>query len=280
MVSVKELCSQIERYNKDFKAKTYADAVEDFYSKYKELFIGLNDKVETAVKEIDVIYCDDNTPQELEQVQSIINKSNNVQTDERQKLSPQMQTIVDKVAMDFIEEVAAVVRYKGKLPKGRYLVDVNIFMVMYVFPGIIATQREYAFYIAETIGKKWPEIFGGNELGCADYDTINSGFKRKLCYITTAVCDSLGKEDDCEELNMLRDFRDGYMTMLPSGKQMIEEYYETAPGIVQRINLMENATQIYSKLYKEYICPCIDMIKKGRLNECLNHYRDMVEKLR
>lgn len=280
MATINEMCNEVGKYNDLFKAKTYPDAVEQFYAKYNRIFVELNDKVEEQAKNIEEKYCSEEGPKELEKVKSLINKDKGEPEVERPKLSEQMRVIVDAVASDFFAEIVEASKIKGKIPKGRNMMDLNIYMVMYVFPGIIATEREFAYYIAESIGKKWPDVFGGNPLGCADFDTINSGFRRKLCYITTAVCDSLGKGDDCEELNMLRAFRDGYMMTVKGGKELVEEYYDTAPAIVQRINMMPEAKRIYGSLYKEYIRPCIEFIKNDMLEECLYHYKEMVEKFR
>lgn len=41
------------------------------------------------------------------------------------------------------------------------------------------------------------------------------------CYITTAVCGSFGKSDDCYELTMFRDFRDSWLRRQEDGKEII-----------------------------------------------------------
>lgn len=287
MSDLGKMISETVYYGKMFKAKTYADAVEEFYGKYNYIFMEMNDRAEVAAGSVDEKYMEKDTEAEktIEGVKSIIKRNSKKNDDipsdpDRPVLSDAMRKIVEDIALDFIFDVKAVYDAEGKkLPKGRYLMDLNIYMVMYVFPGIIATGREFSYYIAEMIGQKWPETFTGNVLGCADYDTINSGFKRKFCYITTAVCESLGKGDDCEELNLLRSFRDGYMAYVPGGGQMIQEYYDTAPRIVSVINTQPDSGRIYSELYDKYIMPCIDMIKQDKMKECMMHYCAMVENL-
>lgn len=287
MSDLSAMLSETEYYNKMFRAKTYADAVERFYGKYNKIFMDMNDKAEAAAASVEKKYVekDDDMAKATEGVQSIINRTGKNKDDvsdepDRPVLSDEMREIVEDIASEFISDVKGVYDAAGKkLPKGRYLIDLNIYMVMYVFPGIIATGREFSYYIAEMIGKKWPGTFKGNVLGCADYDTINSGFKRKFCYITTAVCESLGKGDDCEELNLLRSFRDGYMAYAPGGGDMIREYYDTAPRIVNIINAQPDAGSIYRDLYDRYIMPCMDMIKHDKMKECMMHYRAMVDNL-
>ncbi|MCI8306670.1 MAG: hypothetical protein HFH14_01350 [Lachnospiraceae bacterium] len=287
MYNLSEMLGETEYFNKMFKAKTYADAVEEFYGKYNYIFMEINDRTESAAQSVDVKYMenDNESDEVIRGVKSIIDRNSKKHDDtqgepDRPLLSDEMKKIVEDTASEFVLAVKAVFDANGKkLPKGRNLMDLNIYMVMYVFPGIIATNREFSYYIAEMIGKKWPETFTGHVLGCADYDSIHSGFRRKFCYITTAVCESLGKEDDCEELNLLRSFRDGYMMCIPGGEQMVQEYYETAPRIVNMINMHSDAGRIYTELYDKYILPCIDMIKHDKLKECMAHYRAMVRNL-
>lgn len=287
MSDLKEMLSEAEYFNKMFRAKTYADAVEEFYGKYNNIFMEMNDRAEAAAETVSEKYIEEDpeAKKAVEGVKSIINRTGRDKDDsmagpDRPALSEGMADIIGGIASGFINDIRDAYEGKGgKLPKGRYLMDLNIYMVMYVFPGIIATEREFSYYIAEMIGKKWPDTFSGHVLGCADYDTINSGFKRRFCYITTAVCESLGKEDDCEELSLLRSFRDGYMMTVPGGEEMVREYYDTAPRIVNVINALSDSEPVYRELYAEYIKPCIEMIKQGRLYDCMRHYRAMVREL-
>jgi hypothetical protein len=55
------------------------------------------------------------------------------------------------------------------------------------------------------------------------------------CFLTTAVVGWAGKADDCEELTLLRRFRDTYMRGLRDGPEMIRDYYSHAPKIVRAI---------------------------------------------
>ena len=54
------------------------------------------------------------------------------------------------------------------------------------------------------------------------YEEICQGFQRKkLCFITTAVCAQSGKPDDCPELAAFRSFRDSYLQSQPDGPRLI-----------------------------------------------------------
>lgn len=100
------------------------------------------------------------------------------------------------------------------------------------------------------------------------------------CFITTAVCESFGKPDDCFELTTFRNFRDGYLTNQPDGKSLIAEYYAIAPRIVANINSHSDAAQIYKDIWQKYLAPCLNFIKLGDNLACKNKYVEMVRELK
>jgi hypothetical protein len=55
------------------------------------------------------------------------------------------------------------------------------------------------------------------------------------CFLATACVEYAGLPDDCEELRIMRRFRDEYVSRLPEGPALIQNYYQAAPGIVRRI---------------------------------------------
>ena len=103
--------------------------------------------------------------------------------------------------------------------------------------------------------------------------------KSGLCFITTAVCEYLGKPDDCFELMTLRDFRDNWLAMQSGGEDEIRQYYEMAPRIVERLAASDEKDYIYGKIWLEYIEPCLDEILHGRNDACRERYRAMVNML-
>ena len=96
-----------------------------------------------------------------------------------------------------------------------------------------------------------------------------------FCYITTAVCESLNKPDDCYELTTLRKYRDEYLLSTESGREIVEEYYNIAPTIVKRIGRQDDAGEIYRGIWDEYLSPCIHLIEKGRKEECKDRYSEI-----
>ena len=99
------------------------------------------------------------------------------------------------------------------------------------------------------------------------------------CFITTAVCEHTGKPDDCAELTELRRFRDHWLARQEGGKELIDEYYRIAPVIVECLDRLANPGEAYRELLERYIEPCVALSKKGRCEECLELYKNMVETL-
>lgn len=109
---------------------------------------------------------------------------------------------------------------------------------------------------------------------CADYKNASG------CFITTAVCLTLGKPDRCEELFVLRNFRDKWLREQSDGPALIEEYYKVAPGIVAEIDKRADSRGIYKGIYEEYIKPCVESVKTGDYEECRDIYIAMVNALK
>ena len=100
------------------------------------------------------------------------------------------------------------------------------------------------------------------------------------CFITTAVCENFGKPDDCFELTTFRNFRDGWLTAQPDGKNLIAEYYAIAPQIVANINRATNPAKIYKTIREKYLEPCLNFIMRGDNLSCKKKYIEMVTELK
>jgi len=100
-----------------------------------------------------------------------------------------------------------------------------------------------------------------------------------FCFITTAVCESFAKPDDCPELTAFRDFRDNWLAKQPGGKDLINRYYRTAPTIVASINKSPNPAAVYAGIRNDYLLGCLRLIENRRFEECKNLYIKMVNDL-
>lgn len=99
------------------------------------------------------------------------------------------------------------------------------------------------------------------------------------CFVATACVGSRGLPDDCEELRLMRGFRDGYVAALPGGEALIKEYYEKAPRIVEAINGREDRTLVYEELYSRWLAACLDLIAAGEEERALEHCADVLNGL-
>lgn len=163
--------------------------------------------------------------------------------------------------------------------------NLNLYMAAYFFPAILSCQvypdkEGNGTVIAKAICDKWHETFPKHKIQYTDYETIQDGFKKKLCYITTAVCEGLHKGSDCEELQLLKGYRDGYLAALEDGEALIAEYYDIAPTIVKRMEKEEDRNERYRYLWEHYLNPCVSMIREERFGECLDTYERMVNELK
>lgn len=192
----------------------------------------------------------------------------------------------EEVAACLVNAVEEIVSgQKGRTGKEHAQLDINLYMVSFVFPAILSCQ-EYpkkdnnATKMADIICAKWKEAFPKYTISYTDFASIQGGFKQKLCYVTTAVCKSLNKQPDCKEIVLMKKYRDDYLMKQQDGAAIIQEYYDIAPTIVKRIDKETTADEKYRFLWEHYLKFCIEMIEAGQYESCRETYMQMVEELR
>ncbi len=126
---------------------------------------------------------------------------------------------------------------------------------------------------------EWKKKYPRQPLGKASYDKIVTGFKKRLCYITTATCTHLGAGDDCPVLESFRSFRDGWLASAPGGKEKIDEYYLFAPLIVEAIDSSSIPEKEYHRIWSHYLSPCLEDLRDGKMESCAGRYERMVRSL-
>jgi len=99
------------------------------------------------------------------------------------------------------------------------------------------------------------------------------------CFITTACVRVNGLPDDCIELQTARDFRDNYVRNLPSGEEIIREYYNIAPSIITEIDKRENSEEIYQNIKRE-IDEALTLINLGKKEQAFTIYYNVVKRLK
>lgn len=168
---------------------------------------------------------------------------------------------------------------KNKSARTRRQMDLNLAVCVYLVPSVLKHQASYSDALAECILDTWNRRLD-TSVGRATYEEIVSGFRSKLCYITTAVCENLQKGPDCYELTLLKQFRDEYLEPTEDGHALVEEYYNIAPTIVKRMDREADRDSLYRELYQEYLRPCIEMIEAQEYEACGEKYKEMVLNLK
>ena len=94
------------------------------------------------------------------------------------------------------------------------------------------------------------------------------------CYLTTAMCDILGQEDNCPILETLRGFRDNYMKKHEEYLPLLEDYDVVGPVISDRLFNDENKDKIAQAMLL-FINEAIDSIKDKEYTSAINTYENM-----
>lgn len=65
----------------------------------------------------------------------------------------------------------------------------------------------------------------------------------------------------------MKKFKDEYMNATEVGRALVKEYYEVAPRIVERMKGRSDRQEIFTKVYKEMIEPCVKLIENGKYED-------------
>lgn len=155
----------------------------------------------------------------------------------------------------------------------------RIVLALFLIPALQRRATDRAQMLAVCLQEAWQTRDPQSRFRLVRFETIADGFQKKLlkaCYITTAVCQSLGKPDNCEELTAFRAFRDEYLLHQPDGKTLIAAYYETAPGILVCIGICADAAQRLRSIWQEFLSPCYEALVRGDKQLCMTRYIRMV----
>ncbi len=106
------------------------------------------------------------------------------------------------------------------------------------------------------------------------------GYTPSGCYITTIVVNTLGYDDNCTLLNILRDFRDRVLKVSPEYISILMEYDIVGPMISERIQNHPCKMSLSMALMERYLIPCVDLIKNKMYKEAIATYTEMVEMLK
>lgn len=193
---------------------------------------------------------------------------------DRDELTGEAAQVVPK----YVEEKLMAI--SGKRKRENQIMDYNLALVSFFIPLLLYSRDPELEAVADQTIKRWNQLeIVTMKVGKSTFEEINGGFRKRLCYVTTAVCRSLDKPDECYELRTLRNYRDSFLASSPGGEETIREYYNIAPTIVKRIDRQDNADEIYRSIWNEYLNPCIRLIEDEKLEECRELYTKMIHDL-
>lgn len=165
--------------------------------------------------------------------------------------------------------------------KGKVIDQFRFFLAVYTVPMILKLDFSLSEPLSNEIIRVWKQHYPKFEFMKGNYDRLQEGFEKKgWCYITTAVCESMEKPDDCYELTAFRGFRDTYMQSSQERIHMVEEYYHTAPVIVASIDLRPDSREKYEEIWNSYLQPCLKNLEGEHFDDCERRYIQMVRDLK
>ena len=101
------------------------------------------------------------------------------------------------------------------------------------------------------------------------------------CHISTALVKHLGLPDNCEELQVLRRFRDEYIVNSNVELRLkdLHRYYCYAPHLIQWIEARDDSASIWQKI-QETVDIALEAIAEGRYDYAYNIYKAEILGLR
>lgn len=147
------------------------------------------------------------------------------------------------------------------------------------------TNNEYDFYLNKGFdipkrcqscrdAKRNNYNTGNNYNSCYNNDNYNRGIG-SFCFISTVVCEYLGKSDNCIELTTLRRYRDEWLRHQYDGESLISEYYSNAPAIVNKLKQSSYFDLYCQYLWIHYLQPCLVLIENNEYEACKLKYTEM-----
>lgn len=93
--------------------------------------------------------------------------------------SENREATMSEISNTICDEVFNKHKFFGKIP-GFAMIDLSFHLIYYVFPTILASDKEYSNDLAENLRVTWNERFGEKINSFADYETLHGGFNEKI----------------------------------------------------------------------------------------------------
>lgn len=97
------------------------------------------------------------------------------------------------------------------------------------------------------------------------------------CFLTTAICDMLGMEDNCYGLNVMRNFRDTILVNDLRYYPLLAEYDVVGPVISENMYNDEHGVEVAEYYFENYIYDIVVNLSTRRdYNDAVEKYVEMV----
>ena len=140
-VQVKELFEDKEIMMRKLKKKTYEQNMGTFREKKESILISLLKEIEES-----------QNPQEK----------------------------AKEIGIDFCNQVKEAFQNKRGRISGNTQIDLNYFMIYYIFPAILLTEYESKKILCDAIKDTWAKTFKESNIGYTTYEEIYEGFRIKI----------------------------------------------------------------------------------------------------
>lgn len=98
-----------------------------------------------------------------------------------------------------------------------------------------------------------------------------------MCFLTTAICDMLGMDDNCYGLNVMRNFRDTILVNDSRYYPLLAEYEVVGPVISDNMYKDKHGVQVAEYYFENYIYDIIMNLSTRRdYNDAIGKYVQMV----
>lgn len=170
-------------------------------------------------------------------------------------------------------------RWAHRRTRSNVFWEVKVVLAIFLTPLARKLALDCAEDFRSTLHRLWLRRWPQERWEPGDYDTLVAGYnRRRLCFITTAVCRHDGLPDDCAELTAFRRFRDGWLTER-GDTALIQQYYAVAPFLVSCIEYCDDPDARYEELRTRWLAPCYRALQQERPADCRRLYVQMVQSL-
>lgn len=157
-----------------FKKKKYSSYFEEYCQKQEGVFAHIKEYWTQLAAMAEQEQPEKSKAKKEQPEQSIVKEE---QPETKQEFLTQLAHAIAAAAG---REVGAL---KG-IKKGNRQSELNLFMVTSVFPCTLKMWPEQGEALCQEIVKEWKEFFPGTELGYADYEKLNAGFRSFWGFLT------------------------------------------------------------------------------------------------